>query len=115
MDRERFFSLHGNRLIELVDGSLEVLPVPTWLHQLIVKFLIRRIEVASDTSGVVLSAPLPVRLFAGTIREPDVMYFAPGSEPSDPKITVLVLVKSLYQVHASSPQGRLRLASCSQS
>jgi hypothetical protein len=32
-----FYALHGNRLIELVDGSLEVLPIPIWLHQLIVK------------------------------------------------------------------------------
>lgn len=79
-----FLALHANRLIELVDGSLEVLEMPTWLHQLIVKFLIRELETATREAGVVLAAPLPVRLFKGTIREPDVMYFAPGSEPSDP-------------------------------
>jgi Uma2 family endonuclease len=80
-----FFALHGNRLVELVDGRLEVLPLPTWLHQLIVKFLTQRIEMAANQFGVVLTAPLPVRLFAGTIREPDVMYFASGSEPRDPR------------------------------
>jgi Uma2 family endonuclease len=80
-----FFALHANRMVELVDGTLEVLPLPTWLHQLIVKFLIRQIEIATRQSGVALAAPLPVRLFAGTIREPDVMYFAPGSEPNDPR------------------------------
>lgn len=80
-----YFALHGNRLIELVDGRLEVLPMPTWLHQLIVKFLTRQIETSTDGRGVVLAAPLPVRLFERTIREPDVMYFAPGSEPSDPR------------------------------
>lgn len=78
-----FFALHGNRMIELVDGTLQVLPMPTWLHQLIVKFLIRELETATNNTGVVLAAPLPVRLFEKTVREPDVMYFAPGSEPID--------------------------------
>ncbi|TWU01571.1 Uma2 family endonuclease [Neorhodopirellula pilleata] len=80
-----FFALHGNRLIELVDGNLEVLPMPTWLHQLIVKFLVRAVESASGGFGEVLDAPLPIRLFEQNIREPDVMYFAPGSEPQDPR------------------------------
>ncbi len=80
-----FYALHGNRMIELVDGNLEVLPMPNWLHQLIVKFLIRKIETAIKGSGEVLDAPLPIRLFDRNIREPDVMYFAPGSEPKDPR------------------------------
>jgi Uma2 family endonuclease len=78
-----FFALHGNRLIELVDGNLEVLPMPTWLHQLIVKFLVRSIETAAQGVGEVLDGPLPIRIFERNIREPDVMYFAPGSEPRD--------------------------------
>ena len=80
-----FYALHGNRMVELVDGNLEVLPMPTWLHQLIVKFLVRAIETASSGVGEVLDAPLPIRLFEKNIREPDVMYFAPGSEPKDPR------------------------------
>lgn len=80
-----FFALHSNRMIELVNGTLEVLPMPTWLHQLIVKFLIRELEAALNGTGVVLPAPLPIRLFEKTIREPDVMYFAPGSEPTNPR------------------------------
>ncbi|MEM9367895.1 MAG: Uma2 family endonuclease [Planctomycetota bacterium] len=81
-----FFRLHGNRMVELVDGYLEVLPMPTWLHQLMVDFLCDCLKshLKRTTEGRVLQAPLPVRLFAGTIREPDVMYFAPGSEPEDP-------------------------------
>ncbi len=78
-----FFELHSNRMIELADGRLEVLPMPTWLHQLMVKFLMRALELATAGKGEVLDAPLPVRLFPRTIREPDVMYFAPGSEPDD--------------------------------
>ncbi|XZE53674.1 Uma2 family endonuclease [Planctomycetaceae bacterium SH139] len=80
-----FYALHGNRMIELIDGNLDVLPMPTWLHQLIVKFLVRAVEVASAGVGEVLDAPLPIRLFEKNIREPDVMYFAPGSEPKDPR------------------------------
>lgn len=78
-----FFALHSNRMVELVDGHLEILPMPTWLHQLIVKFLVRAVDAAIDNSGIVLDAPLPIRLFEKTVREPDVMYFAPGSEPRD--------------------------------
>jgi len=78
-----FFRLHGNRMAELVDGKLEVLPMPTWLHQLMVDFLCDAVKQSIRTSGHVLQAPLPIRLFAKTIREPDVMYFAPGSEPDD--------------------------------
>lgn len=82
-----FFELHSNRMVELADGTLEILPLPTWLHQLMVDFLadLLKRQVANGTDGHVMQAPLPVRLFPNTIREPDVMYFAPGSEPSDPR------------------------------
>ncbi|MEJ7595110.1 MAG: Uma2 family endonuclease [Planctomycetaceae bacterium] len=80
-----FFELHSNRMVELADGYLEILPMPTWLHQLMVKFLVRAVEEAIGNKGAVLDAPLPIRLFTDTIREPDVMYFAPGSEPADPR------------------------------
>lgn len=82
-----FFRLHGNRMAELVAGKLEVLPMPTWLHQLMVDWLCDQLKacIRDGVGGRVLTAPLPVRLFPGTIREPDVMYFARGSEPEDPR------------------------------
>jgi Uma2 family endonuclease len=82
-----FFELHSNRMVELADGTLEILPMPTWLHQLMVDFLadLLKQQITSETGGRVLQAPLPIRLFRNTIREPDVMYFAPGSEPQDPR------------------------------
>lgn len=80
-----FFERHGNRMVELADGHLEILPMPTWLHQLMVKFLVRAVECVVGSEGTVLDAPLPIRLFRDTIREPDVMYFVPGSEPSNPR------------------------------
>ncbi len=80
-----YFELHQNKMVELVDGYLEVLPMPTWLHQLIVRYFDQKVTEAAGGRGHVLQAPLPIRLFPRTIREPDVMYFAPGSEPADPR------------------------------
>jgi Uma2 family endonuclease len=83
-----FFDLHSNRMVELVDGMLEILPMPTWLHQLFVDYLCELLKRSVREAGIggrVLPAPLPVRLFPKTVREPDVMYFAPGSEPDNPR------------------------------
>ena len=82
-----FFELHSNRMVELADGNLEILPMPTWLHQLMVDYLadLLKQSLRGKIIGTVLQAPLPIRLFHDTIREPDVMYFAPGSEPADPR------------------------------
>ena len=64
-------------MIELVDGYLEVLPTPGVKHQRIVKWMLRQVDdfVTPRKLGEVAMAPLPVRLFAGQIREPDIMYF----------------------------------------
>ena len=77
---EEFLALDTNRMIELADGRLEVLPMPTPFHQFVAMFIsdVLRAHIKSaGISGAVLVAPLPVRLFQGTIREPDVMYFRP--------------------------------------
>lgn len=63
-------------MAELVDGRLEILPAPTWFHQWILDFLLERIKDhlrKSKSGGKVLLAPLPTRLFARTIREPDLL------------------------------------------
>jgi Uma2 family endonuclease len=74
-------------MAELVDGRLEILPMPTWLHQLIVDHLLSSLKEYlsnTDLGGVVLFAPLPTRLFPRTIREPDVLYASPENVPEDP-------------------------------
>ena len=65
-----------NRLVELVDGRLEVLPMPTIGHQLIVMFLcdVLREFVKPRNLGVVIFAALRVRLRERNIREPDVVF-----------------------------------------
>ena len=81
-----FFRVHTNQMAELVDGRLEILPMPNWLHQLIVDFLLTEIKKhlqSHDVGGVVLFAPLPAKLFAGTIREPDLLYVRRENIPRD--------------------------------
>ena len=68
------------KLVELVSGRIELLPVPTIFHQLIAAYLMKCVEAylaKSGTPGLVLLAPLPVRLYEGTMREPDVVYVRP--------------------------------------
>src|SRR5262249_35839075 len=62
--------------IELSDGRLEVLPMPTPFHQRIVKYLFKVLEafVLVHAGGEVFVAPLPIRLRPGKLREPDVLY-----------------------------------------
>ena len=75
-----YLSLDTNRQVELSDGCLEVLPTSTILHQLMVKMLCTLLDsfVAAHASGTVLFASLPVRLWPGKFREPDIVYLGPG-------------------------------------
>ncbi len=70
-----YFRLETEHFVELVDGCIEVLPMPTWLHQRIVRWLSRLFEdwTSHHKRGEVLFAPLPLKLFVGTIREPDIL------------------------------------------
>jgi Uma2 family endonuclease len=74
-----YLALNTKRLVELVDGCLEVLPVPTLLHQRILKWLFQLLDawVTAHAIGEVHFAPLRVRLFPGNIREPDLIYLRP--------------------------------------
>jgi Uma2 family endonuclease len=76
---EEYLSLETNRLVELSDGCLEFLPMPLPYHQLIVKLLYDLLNafVNAHASGYVLFAPLRIRLWPGTMREPDLVYLRP--------------------------------------
>ncbi len=78
---EDFLRFHSNRMAELVDGRLELLPMPTLKHQRILRLLLAAVEAAAPSGSVVLFAPLPTQLFPGTIREPDLLYIAPENRP----------------------------------
>jgi Uma2 family endonuclease len=73
---EEYLSLSTNQLVEFSHGNLEVLPMPTTSHQLLVLYLYGLV-LAFTTSrdlGTVLVAALPVRLWRGKFREPDVIF-----------------------------------------
>jgi Uma2 family endonuclease len=73
---EDYLALNGNQLVEFSHGFLEVLPMPTTSHQLLVVYLYGLV-LAFTTSrdlGTVLVAPLRVRLWRGKFREPDVLF-----------------------------------------
>ena len=75
-DESEYLSLPTNRLVELSDGRLEFLPMPTELHQLIVKFLCSQLDawIAQGNPGIALFAPMRVRMPSGRFREPDVAF-----------------------------------------
>jgi Uma2 family endonuclease len=67
---------HTNKLVELSDGYIEVLPMPTPKHQKIVLLLYRILFsfIESRSLGMLLVAPLSVRLWADKFREPDLIF-----------------------------------------
>jgi Uma2 family endonuclease len=73
---EGYLALDSNRLVELSQGVLEVLPMPTTSHQLLVLYLYGLLLAftAPRDLGTVLVAPLRVRLWRGKFREPDVVF-----------------------------------------
>jgi len=75
-----YLELGTNRLVEFSDGCIEVLPMPTKLHQRIVRFVFLVLQefVSARGLGEVFFAPLPVRLWPGKFREPDLVFVRPG-------------------------------------
>ncbi len=64
-----------NRIVELSNGNVSIPPMPTTEHQDIVGaiYAALRAYVRANGTGRVGLAPLPVHLWPGKIREPDVM------------------------------------------
>jgi Uma2 family endonuclease len=70
-----YLCLDTNHLVELSDGCLEVLPMPTMIHQLIALYLYGCLKAfAHPKLGVVLAAPFRIQLWPEKFREPDVMF-----------------------------------------
>lgn len=71
-----YLALDTGRLVELNDGNLKVLPMPTTSHQLILLFLVDLLRdfVSARHLGSVLLAPLAVRIRNKTFREPDIVF-----------------------------------------
>jgi Uma2 family endonuclease len=73
-----YLLLQTNHLVELSNGFLEVLPMPTTSHQRLALYLyglLLAFATGRDL-GMVLAAPLRVRLWRGKFREPDVVFMS---------------------------------------
>ena len=75
---EDYLALETNRVIELADGKLEVAEMPNDLHQLILGRLFAAIYafVMQHRLGQVRFSALPIRLWAGRFREPDLVFMS---------------------------------------
>ena len=76
--------LSGNRLVELVDGRVEVLPTPTDFHQAVVAFIYEMMAafIRSRNLGTIRFAPLRVRMADGHFRMPDVQFISTAKDAS---------------------------------
>ena len=64
----------ATRLLEFTDGRLEVLPMPTDRHQVILRFLFLALfPLVRDGGGTVLFAPLRLRIREVKFRETDLL------------------------------------------
>jgi Uma2 family endonuclease len=71
-----------NRLIEFADGFVEVLPMPTRNHQIMLLLLYELFKAfVRPTGGIVLVAPLRVQVRPGKYREPDVFLLRDAHDP----------------------------------
>ena len=74
-----YLTLDVGGLVEFDQGFIEVLDMPTKEHQRIVRrlFLLMQAFVSKHGLGELFFAPLPVRLWEGKYREPDLVFVRP--------------------------------------
>jgi len=71
-----------NQLIEFTDGTIEVLPMPTRKHQVILAFLYEMFLLfIRPRGGKVLFAPLRLHIRPGRFREPDLLLLRNINDP----------------------------------
>jgi Uma2 family endonuclease len=75
-ERDYFGLPETNRIVELTDGVLIMPPHPTDTHQTVALRLVLTLHgfVTAHNLGEVRFAPLPVNLWPGKVREPDVLF-----------------------------------------
>ena len=71
-----------NHLIEFSDGEIEVLPMPTSGHQVILLLLYELfLAILQRAGGKVLVAPLRLQVRPGKFREPDILMLRNAADP----------------------------------
>jgi len=72
----------SRRQVELTDGYLEILPMPTRTHQRILAFLFSAFRAFLETrGGEALFAPLRLRVRRGKFRQPDLLAVRDARDP----------------------------------
>ena len=73
---------HTNRLVELADGQIEVLPMPTDEHQALLDFLAAAFNAfLRPRGGVARFAPLRLEVGPRRFREPDLVALHDARDP----------------------------------
>ena len=73
---------HGNRLVELTDGHLQELPMPTSTHQAVLLCLYDLFRAwLRPRGGVVMVPALRMRIREGKFRDPDLLMLRDRSDP----------------------------------
>ncbi len=73
---------HTRHLVEFIDGRIEVLPMPTQEHQLILAFLYRTFfAFLQPRGGIVLFAALRLQIRPEKFREPDLLLLRRADDP----------------------------------
>lgn len=78
-ERDYFALPDTNRYVELSEGTLIMPPHPSYSHQTALQRLFVQMHAFAEQErqlGIVRFAPLPVRLWPGKIREPDILFIA---------------------------------------
>jgi len=101
-----YLALPTNHLVELSEGCVEVLPMPTPLHQMIVAYLYEALKgfVSARRLGKVLPAPVPVQLWRGKFREPDVVLVRASAKDLRSKKHLSGAVLALEVVSPDDPE-----------
>ena len=104
---EDFLKFHTTQMAELVNGRLEILPMPNIKHQRMLRFLLDQIEGAMPKGGLALFSPLPTKLFPGTIREPDLLYISPSNLPG-PEVEYPSRIDMAMEIVSTGTDARKR-------
>src|SRR3954447_17479816 len=73
---------YSRRLLEYTDGTIEVLPMPTYKHQLISRFLLLAFfTFIQPRGGTVVYAPLRLEIRPDKFREPDLLLMRDATDP----------------------------------
>ena len=81
-DAYQWLTDHGNRPVELTDGHIQELPMPTDTHQSVLLCLYNLFHAwLRPRGGIVMVASLRMRIREGKFREPDLLMLRDRSDP----------------------------------